>query len=153
LVSKGYCCKPRWSIGTKKPSAPPSGLDFDLWLGPAPEQPYHGNLVHYNWHWFWDMGNGDIGNQGVHEMDVARWAIKGATLPKSRATSKIETKRPLGTSTPLAFVPLSHRFRDSTPKRLRRCPYIGRPPLLGSWSRLWSSGIADMPRFESCMAT
>src|SRR5690606_23485510 len=50
---------------------------------PAPEQSYHGNLVPYNWHWFWDTGNGDIGNQGVHEMDVARWAIKGSTLPKS----------------------------------------------------------------------
>ena len=82
LVSKGYCCKPRWSIGTKPFEAPPAHLDFNLWLGPAPEQPYHGNLVHYNWHWFWDMGNGDIGNQGVHEMDIARWAIKGATLPK-----------------------------------------------------------------------
>jgi predicted dehydrogenase len=81
LVSKGYCCKDRWSIGFKEPGSPPSGLDFNLWLGPAPEQPYHGNLVHYNWHWFWDFGNGDIGNQGVHEMDVARWAIPGATLP------------------------------------------------------------------------
>ncbi len=83
LVSKGYCCKPRWSIGSKPTGMPPAELDFNLWLGPAPEQPYHGNLVHYNWHWFWDTGNGDIGNQGVHEMDVARWAIKGATLPKS----------------------------------------------------------------------
>jgi predicted dehydrogenase len=81
LVSKGYCCKPRWSIGRQEPTAPPADLDFDLWLGPAPRQPYHGNLVHYNWHWFWDFGNGDIGNQGVHELDVARWAIKGATLP------------------------------------------------------------------------
>jgi predicted dehydrogenase len=83
LVSKGYCCKPRWSIGFKPIEPPPPGLDFNIWLGPAPEQPYHGNLVHYNWHWFWDMGNGDIGNQGVHEIDVARWAIKDATLPKS----------------------------------------------------------------------
>ncbi len=83
LVSKGYCCKPRWSIGMKKVENPPKHLDFNLWLGPAPEQPYHGNLVHYNWHWFWDFGNGDTGNQGVHEMDVARWAIKDATLPKS----------------------------------------------------------------------
>jgi len=83
LVSKGYCCKPRWSIGHKEPGNPPEGFDFNLWLGPAPEQPYHGNLVHYNWHWFWDTGNGDMGNQGVHEMDVARWAIKGSTLPKS----------------------------------------------------------------------
>src|SRR5439155_1103053 len=81
LVSKGYCCKPRWSIGRKPYEAPPRDLAFDLWLGPATLQPYHGNLVHYNWHWFWDFGNGDIGNQGVHEIDVARWAIKDATLP------------------------------------------------------------------------
>lgn len=81
LVSKGYCCKPRWSIGVKPVSPPPSGFDFNLWLGPAPEQEFHGNLHPYNWHWFWDTGNGDIGNQGVHEMDVARWAIPGATLP------------------------------------------------------------------------
>jgi predicted dehydrogenase len=81
LVSKGYCCKPRWSIGTKQVEAPPSGLDFNIWLGPAPEQDFHRNLVHYSWHWFWDTGNGDIGNQGVHEMDIARWAIKDATLP------------------------------------------------------------------------
>ena len=81
LVSKGYCSKPRWSIGKKPTASPPADLDFNLWLGPAPKQAYHGNLVHYNWHWFWDTGNGDIGNQGVHEMDVARWAIPGATLP------------------------------------------------------------------------
>lgn len=81
LVSKGYCCKPRWSIGKKEIETPPSTLDFNLWLGPAPKQDFHRNLVHYNWHWFWDTGNGDIGNQGVHEMDVARWAIKDATLP------------------------------------------------------------------------
>jgi predicted dehydrogenase len=81
LVSKGYCCKPRWSIGFKQPGPPPAGFDFNLWLGPAPLQPFHGNLHPYNWHWFWDTGNGDIGNQGVHEMDVARWAIKDATLP------------------------------------------------------------------------
>lgn len=81
LVSKGYCCKPRWSIGFKETEAPPKTLDFNIWLGPAPEQPFHRNLVHYNWHWFWDFGNGDTGNQGVHELDVARWAIKDATLP------------------------------------------------------------------------
>jgi hypothetical protein len=46
-------------------------------------QPFHRNLVHYNWHWFWDTGNGDIGNQGVHQMDIARWMIPNATLPKS----------------------------------------------------------------------
>ncbi len=83
LVSKGYCCKPRWSIKFKEPKDPPPELDFNLWLGPAPDQPYHENLVHYNWHWFWDFGNGDMGNQGVHEMDVARWAVKDGTLPRS----------------------------------------------------------------------
>ena len=57
-------------------------MDFNIWLGPAPEQPYHENLVHYNWHWFWDTGCGEIGNQGVHQMDIARWAI-GDRLPKS----------------------------------------------------------------------
>jgi predicted dehydrogenase len=81
LVSKGYCCKPRWTIGFKPFEDPPPNINFDIWLGPAPLQPYHANLVHYNWHWFWDFGCGDIGNQGVHEIDVARWAIKGATLP------------------------------------------------------------------------
>jgi predicted dehydrogenase len=83
LVSRGLCYKGRGSIGFKEPTPPPAELDFNLWLGPAPDQPYHGNLVHYNWHWFWDTGNGDIGNQGVHEMDRARWAIAGATLPTS----------------------------------------------------------------------
>jgi predicted dehydrogenase len=82
LVSKGYCCKPRWTIGFKPITVPPANLNFDIWTGPAPAQPFHENLVHYNWHWFWDFGNGDIGNQGVHEMDVARWAL-GGTLPKS----------------------------------------------------------------------
>ena len=86
LVAKGYCCKPRWSIGHMPDEDPPSHLNFDLWLGPAPEQPFHRNLVHYNWHWFWDTGNGDMGNQGVHEMDLARWAIKDATLPRSVVT-------------------------------------------------------------------
>ncbi len=83
LISRGLCYKGRPSIGKKDPSPAPEQVDFNLWLGPAPEQPHHGNLVHYNWHWFWDFGNGDIGNQGVHEMDKARWGIAGATLPKS----------------------------------------------------------------------
>ena len=83
LVSKGYASKVRWSIGFKDVKDPPSTLDYNLWLGPAPMQPYHENLVHYNWHWFWDTGNGEIGNQGVHQMDIARWGIPGGTLPKS----------------------------------------------------------------------
>ncbi|MGA2032113.1 MAG: Gfo/Idh/MocA family oxidoreductase [Thermoguttaceae bacterium] len=86
LVSKAYASKSgagRWSIGFKEAKQPPKGFDFNLWLGPAPQQPYHENIVHYNWHWFWDFGNGEIGNQGVHQMDIARWVIPGGTLPKS----------------------------------------------------------------------
>ncbi len=86
LVSKGAASKDgsgRWSIGFKPIKEPPENLDYDIWLGPAPQQPFHENLVHYNWHWFWDFGNGEIGNQGVHQMDIARWAIPGGTLPQS----------------------------------------------------------------------
>jgi predicted dehydrogenase len=66
----------RDSIGVKPTEAPPSWLNWDLWLGPAPEQPYHGNLVHYNWHWFWDFGNGELGNNGIHLVDISRWGMK-----------------------------------------------------------------------------
>jgi predicted dehydrogenase len=83
LISRALCYKPRPSIGVKPNSASPAELDYNLWLGPAAERPFNANYVHYNWHWFWDFGNGDIGNQGVHQMDIARWMIPGATLPKS----------------------------------------------------------------------
>ena len=83
LVVRGGKLNGRSSIGFKPVEEPPEHIDFDLWLGPAPKQPYHKNLVHYNWHWFWDFGNGDIGNRGVHAMDMCRWMIPNATLPKS----------------------------------------------------------------------
>ncbi len=87
LVSRGSPSKggggrqSRASIGVRPLSAPPSSLDYNLWVGPAPMQPFHANLHPYTWHWFWDFGNGEIGNQGVHQMDVARWGIKDGTLP------------------------------------------------------------------------
>ena len=65
----------RDSIGFKEPKEPPSWLNWDLWLGPAPMQPYHENLVHYNWHWFWDFGNGELGNNGIHLIDILRWGM------------------------------------------------------------------------------
>ena len=88
LVSRGLCYKPRFmkpqgDIGFKPDGPAPAELDFNLWTGPASEHAFNANYVHYNWHWFWDFGNGDIGNQGVHQMDIARWMIPGATLPKS----------------------------------------------------------------------
>jgi len=66
----------RDSIGFKEPKEPPAWLNWDLWVGPAPMQPYHENLVHYNWHWFWDFGNGELGNNGIHLIDVLRWAMR-----------------------------------------------------------------------------
>ena len=81
-VALGTCHKRRNSIGHKATKNPPTELDFDLWTGPAPKEKYHENLVHYNWHWFWNYGNGDIGNQGVHQIDIARWMIPGAVWPK-----------------------------------------------------------------------
>mgnify|MGYP001162507275 CR=1 FL=1 len=82
-VALGTCHKRRGSIGFKDTKNPPSELDFDVWTGPAAKEDFHDNLVHYNWHWFWKYGNGDIGNQGVHQMDIARWMIPGAVWPKS----------------------------------------------------------------------
>jgi predicted dehydrogenase len=80
-LAKGLCFKRRLSIG-KKPDGPvPPGVDYDMWRGPAPMRPFNENRFHYNWHWFWDTGNGDIGNQGVHEMDIARWGLNKQTLP------------------------------------------------------------------------
>jgi predicted dehydrogenase len=86
LVSRALCYKLRNTIGNRPNSTPPREIDFDLWLGPAQRTAFHTNLVHYNWHWFWAFGNGDIGNQGVHQMDIARWAIADATLPRSVVT-------------------------------------------------------------------
>jgi predicted dehydrogenase len=74
-MARGMCYKQRESLGFKPHTDPPGHIDYNLWLGPAPEQPYHANLVHYNWHWFWDFGCGDLGNQGVHEVDLARAVI------------------------------------------------------------------------------
>ncbi len=79
-MAKGLCYKWRDTIG-KTPEEPvPAGVDYDLWLGPAPKRPFSNNRFHYNWHWNWDYGNGDMGNQGIHEMDIARWGL-GVTLP------------------------------------------------------------------------
>ncbi len=79
-MSRGLCFKWRDTIG-KKPDGPaPEGVNYDLWLGPAPKRQFNPNRFHYNWHWNWDYGNGDIGNQGIHEMDICRWGL-GVTLP------------------------------------------------------------------------
>jgi predicted dehydrogenase len=80
-VSRGLCYKPRPSIGkTDGPQAVPATVDYDLWCGPAPLTPPRRRHFHYDWHWFWNYGAGDLGNQGIHEMDVARWFLGEKTL-------------------------------------------------------------------------
>src|SRR5215467_6984118 len=74
-MARGLCYKRRDTIGRKPVSPVPDGVHYDLWLGPAPEHEFTANRFHYNWHWFWDYGNGDIGNQGIHQVDMARWGL------------------------------------------------------------------------------
>src|SRR5688572_27026567 len=81
-MAKGLCYKRRRTIGRAADGPVPAGVAYDLWRGPAPMRPFNSNRFHYNWHWFWDTGNGDIGNQGVHEMGIARWGIGKSTLPR-----------------------------------------------------------------------
>ena len=76
LRVRGLCYKRRASIGkVGGPQSIPPEIDYDLWCGPAPKEPLMRKKLHYDWHWVWPTGNGDLGNQGIHEMDVARWCL------------------------------------------------------------------------------
>ncbi len=79
-MARGLCFKWRDTIGHAGPEPVPAGVDYDLWTGPAPMKPFTQNRFHYKWHWIWDTGNGDLGNQGIHELDLARWGL-GVELP------------------------------------------------------------------------
>ncbi|MFO0870067.1 MAG: Gfo/Idh/MocA family oxidoreductase [Pirellulales bacterium] len=74
-VARGLCYKRRGSIGPKGEYAVPSNINYDLWLGPAPQAKVTRKQFHYDWHWQWAYGNGDLGNQGIHQMDIARWGL------------------------------------------------------------------------------
>jgi predicted dehydrogenase len=74
-LGRGICFKWRDTIGHADYTTPPANVDFNLWLGPAQMRDFKPNRFHYNWHWFWDTGNGDLGNQGIHEVDVCRWGL------------------------------------------------------------------------------
>jgi len=80
---RGFCHKLRNSIGkVTGPQPIPATVDYNLWSGPAPMEPLLRQRFHYDWHWFWTTGNGDIGNQGPHELDIARWALGETGLPR-----------------------------------------------------------------------
>jgi len=81
--ARALCFRRRFSIGHTPDTAVPPGLNWEQFLGPAQWRPYSENRFAYNWHWFWDTGNGDIGNQGVHEMDVSLWGLGRTGWPRS----------------------------------------------------------------------
>jgi len=81
LFSRGWYNADRKPIGRGQVAAVPAGLDYALWQGPAPERPYRDNVVHYNWHWFWHWGTGELGNNGIHALDVCRWGL-GVDFPR-----------------------------------------------------------------------
>jgi hypothetical protein len=81
LRARGFCYKRRPSIGkVDGPQPIPPGIDYDLWCGPAPKGPLMRERLHYDWHWVWPTGNGDLGNQGIHQMDMCRWALGETAL-------------------------------------------------------------------------
>jgi predicted dehydrogenase len=82
-MTKALCYKLRPSIGHTPDTPTPPGVNWELFLGPAPLRPFNQKRFGYYWHWFWDTGNGDIGNQGVHETGIARWALGDPEWPKS----------------------------------------------------------------------
>ncbi|MGA3166267.1 MAG: Gfo/Idh/MocA family oxidoreductase [Terriglobia bacterium] len=86
-------CQVRDSIGTPPDSDPPATVDYDVWLGSAPKRPFNSNRFHYTWRFFWDYGNSELGNQGVHMLDVAMWGIQAL-----RGVDNCLPKRVSGTS-------------------------------------------------------
>ncbi|MFP6704006.1 MAG: Gfo/Idh/MocA family oxidoreductase, partial [Planctomycetaceae bacterium] len=79
-LARAYYNSARGSLGHGKPAAIPKHLNYELWQGPAPRTPYFDNRVHYNWHWFWHWGNGELGNNGIHTLDLCRWGL-GVDFP------------------------------------------------------------------------
>ena len=74
--SRSWYAANRGPIGVGTPAEVPPNIDYELWQGPAPRQPYTSNRLHYNWHWVWNYGNGELGNNGIHSIDLSRWGLQ-----------------------------------------------------------------------------
>ncbi len=79
-MARAWIHQARKNIGHGQPGSVPAGIDYAMWQGPAPDRPFYPNRFHYNWHWFWHWGTGELGNNGVHGVDIARWGL-GADAP------------------------------------------------------------------------
>ncbi|MDA1018534.1 MAG: Gfo/Idh/MocA family oxidoreductase [Planctomycetota bacterium] len=94
LVAKAWNSQKRSTIGKTQPSDPPGNLDYDNWVGPAPLVPYRKNLLHAVWRWWYDFGCGDIGNDGVHDIDVALWGLGVNAPPSGSAAGSTSVQHP-----------------------------------------------------------
>ncbi len=92
-MARGLCYKWRDTIGKTPVEPVPPGVDYDLWTGPAPKRPFTKNRFHYNWHWFWDTGNGDLGNQGIHEVDMPLGPRRDAPDQGHRDRRQVHVRR------------------------------------------------------------
>jgi predicted dehydrogenase len=84
-MARAWIHQKRVNIGHGQPGPVPAGVDYAMWQGPAPDRPFYSNRFHYNWHWFWHWGTGELGNNGVHGVDVARWGL-GVDAPTAVST-------------------------------------------------------------------
>ena len=109
---KAWINQIRIDIGKPADGNPPTGVDYDRWLGPAPKRPFNENRFHYTWRFFWDYGNSEIGNQGVHVLDVAMWAIQVDARIRRR---QVPAQTHLGDRRHLLAATTPRRFRT------RRC--------------------------------
>ncbi|MDT8303515.1 MAG: Gfo/Idh/MocA family oxidoreductase [Sedimentisphaerales bacterium] len=105
FMARALCFKARDSYGMAKDSEPPATFHYDRWLGPAPYRPYNEKRSHYRWHWYWDTGNGDTGNTGPHQLDLARWGMNKNEHPVSVYSAGgiyglDQEEKPLGSRTP-----------------------------------------------------